>query len=212
MDRAALSRVQKKIRCDILVADLLECETAVRRIERRIAEKGAFDLLVNCAGVARFEKILETTKEAFDFQVGVNYRAVALVTSAVAKALVAAGKPGSIVHISSQSSTLPFADHLVYSSTKAAVDHMARIQAFELGPHGIRVNTVRPTAVLTQLLLDSWDPEDLEKLKTSIPLRKFAEPLDVAKAVGWLLSDDSRLVTGVALPVDGGRSMGGFGL
>ena len=92
------------------------------------------------------------------------------------------------------------------------VDHMARIQAFELGPYGIRVNTVRPTVVLTELVRKSWDPAGLEKMKRNIPLRRFAEPLDVAKAVGWLLSDDARLVTGVALPVDGGRSMGGFGL
>ena len=117
------------------------------------------DLLVNNAGVARFEQILETTAQAFAFQYGVNVRAVAMLSTAVARALVAAGKPGSFVHISSQSSTLPLADHLLYSSSKAAVDHMARIQAFELGPHGIRVNTVRPTVVLTELVRWSWDPD-----------------------------------------------------
>jgi glycerol-3-phosphate dehydrogenase/NAD(P)-dependent dehydrogenase (short-subunit alcohol dehydrogenase family) len=212
LDGDALCAVQREIGCDVLVANLLDCEAAVASVKARMAEKGAFDLLVNCAGVARFEKIMETTKAAFDFQIGVNYRAVALLSDAVAHALVAANKPGSFVHISSQSSTLPLADHLVYSSSKAAVDHMARIQAFELGPLGIRVNTVRPTVVLTELVRKSWDPAGLDKMKQNIPLRRFAEPLDVAKAVGWLLSDNARLVTGVALPVDGGRSMGGFGL
>lgn len=155
---------------------------------------------------------METTKAALDFQINVNYRALVLLTDAVAKALVAANKPGSVVHISSQSSTLPLADHLVYSSSKAAVDHVARIQAFELGPCGIRVNTVRPTVVLTELVRNSWSTEGLNRMKKNIPLRRFAEPRDVAKAVGWLLSDDARLVTGMALAVDGGRSMGGFGL
>eukprot|EP00946_MAST-07B_sp_MAST-7B-sp1_P003140 g3140.t1 len=212
LDGDALSVVQREIGCDVLVTNLLDCEAAVASVKECMAEKGVFDLLVNCAGVARFEKIMETTKAAFDFQIGVNYRAVALLSDAIANALVAANKPGSFVHISSQSSTLPLADHLVYSSSKAAVDHMARIQAFELGPLGIRVNTVRPTVVLTELVRKSWDPAGLEKMKQNIPLRKFAEPLDVAKAVGWLLSDEARLVTGAALPVDGGRSMGGFGL
>merc|ERR1719174_3250548 len=119
---------------------------------------------------------------------------------------------GSVVHISSQSSTLPLADHLVYSSSKAAVDHMARIQALELGAHGIRVNTVRPTVVLTELAKKQWDSAALEVMKSQIPLRKLATPEDVAIAVSWLLSDEASMVTGSTLAVDGGRSMGGFGM
>ena len=212
VNEASLLELRRETGCSILVANLLDCAAAVQSVEDRMDAEGEFDLLVNNAGVARFEPILETTAKAFDFQYGVNVRAVAMLSTAVARALVAAGKPGSFVHISSQSSTLPLADHLLYSSSKAAVDHMARIQAFELGPHGIRVNTVRPTVVLTELVRRSWDPEGLEKMKGSIPLRRFARPLDVAQAVAWLLSDHARLVTGAALPVDGGRSMGGFGL
>jgi len=92
------------------------------------------------------------------------------------------------------------------------VDHMARIQAFELGPFGIRVNTVRPTVVLTKLALEQWDEKALEVMKNQIPLRKLATTKDVALAVSWLLSDEASMVTGSSLAVDGGRSMGGYGL
>jgi NAD(P)-dependent dehydrogenase (short-subunit alcohol dehydrogenase family) len=116
------------------------------------------------------------------------------------------------VHVSSQSSTLPIEDHLVYSSSKAAVDHVARIQAMEWGKSGVRVNTVRPTVVLTELARQAWEPAKLAAMKQQIPLRKLAAPQDVANAVAWLLSDLSSMVSGASIPVDGGRSMGGFGL
>ena len=132
----------------------------------------------------------------------------------VAERLVKHDPPltGSIVHISSQSSTLAIKEHLVYSSGKAAVDHVGRIQALEFGEHGLRVNTVRPTVVLTELAVKVWDPAKLEVMRSQIPLRKLATPGHVAEVVAWLLSDLSAMVTGAAIPVDGGRTMGGFGL
>lgn len=211
-DEGALAELGLATGCRTLAADLLDLDDLSRKVQARIAEEGVFDCLVNNAGVAKFEPFFSTSKEAFDLQYNVNVRAVAMLSMVVAQALKEAKKPGGIVHISSQSSTLPLDDHLVYSSSKAAVDHMARIQAFELGKFGIRVNTVRPTVVMTDLALKAWDPTRLEAMKQQIPLQRLAAPDDVAKVVAWLLSDDSSLVTGVALPVDGGRSMGGFGL
>lgn len=66
--------------------------------------------------------------------------------------------------------------------------------------------------MLTELALKAWKPENLEVMKKSVPLQRLAEPEDVASAVAWLLSDNSSMVTGAAIPVDGGRSMGGYGL
>jgi L-xylulose reductase len=120
--------------------------------------------------------------------------------------------PGSIVHISSQSSTIALTEHLIYSSSKAAVDHVTRIQALELGPMNIRVNAVRPTVVLTELALANWKKDDLAKMEQSIPLKRVASTEEVASAVVFLLSDKANMITGVCLPVDGGRSMGGYGL
>merc|ERR1719482_1554188 len=105
------------------------------------------------------------------------------ITQAVAERCRELKLPGSVVHISSQSSTLALKDHLVYSSSKAALDHAMRIQALELGPKGIRVNTVRPTVVMTPLAQKAWDPKDLEVMVGQIPLRRAAEPRDVAEAM-----------------------------
>ena len=77
---------------------------------------------------------------------------------------------------------------------------------------GIRVNTIRPTVVLTELALANWKKDDLERMKQSIPLKRVAEVEDVASATIFLLSDKASMITGCTLPVDGGRSMGGYGL
>ena len=153
-----------------------------------------------------------TSVGQFDRQYAVNVKPAVFLTQIVANDLVARGLGGSVVIVSSQSSTLALEDHLVYSSSKAAVDHVARIQALEYGKHAIRVNTVRPTVVLTPLARAQWDPTKLEAMRQTIPLRKLAEPEDVANAVLFLLSDKAAMVSGASLPVDGGRSMGGFGL
>ena len=133
-------------------------------------------------------------------------------TQALAHELKEKKMPGSIVHISSQSSTIALTEHLIYSSSKAAVDHVARIQALELGPLNIRVNTIRPTVVLTELALANWKKDDLKRMEQSIPLRRVAQTEEVASAVIFLLSDKASMITGASLPVDGGRSMGGYGL
>ena len=199
-------------KCDVIECNLLDMNDIREKTETYMKHNGPIDLLVNCAGVAKFQPFFETTPEAFDLQVGVNVKALFYLTQLVTKKMVDNNIQGSVVHISSQSSTLPLADHLIYSSSKATVDHMARIQAFELGPHGIRVNTIRPTVVLTKLALEQWDEAALDVMKQQIPLRKLATTEDVALAVSWLLSDEASMVTGSTLAVDGGRSMGGFGM
>ena len=214
INREALEDLQNTLpSCDVLKCNLLDVDDIRHNVEKYIEGNGPIDLLVNCAGIAKFQPFFETTPEAFDLQVGVNVRALFYLTQLVTKAMVDHRvKGGAVVHISSQSSTLPLADHLVYSSSKATVDHMARIQALELGPYGIRVNTIRPTVVLTKLALEQWDADALEIMKQQIPLRRLATTEDVAMAVSWLLSDEASMVTGSTLAIDGGRSMGGFGL
>ena len=172
-------------------------------------------LLVNNAGVAQFRP--EDTDAAvlgrdFDLQYGVNVKATLLLTQRVTRALVDAGQTGAVVHVSSQSSTIALTEHLIYSSSKAAIDHACRIQALELGKHGIRVNTVRPTVVLTELAKKQWEPVKLHAIRAEIPLGRLATPDDVARGVAYLLSDEAGMVTGSTLAIDGGRSMGGFGL
>lgn len=133
-------------------------------------------------------------------------KALCRVTNVLAKEMVRRGVKGSIVNISSQSSTLSLKDHLIYSSTKASVDHVTRITAFELGEFGIRVNSVRPTVVMSELVRKNWDKDLLKVMKSEIPLKRLAMPHDVASAVVFLLSDKASMITGTDLCVDGGRA------
>ena len=169
-------------------------------------------MVVYCNGLAKFEAYFETSASEFARQYSANLLPNIYLTQVVAQDLARRKMPGSIVHVSSQSSTLALSDHLVYSSSKAALDHVARIQALELGRHGIRVNSVRPTVVLTELARRAWDSKKLAAMQQAIPLQRLATPEDVASTCVWLLSELSGMVTGAAIPVDGGRSMGGYGL
>ena len=108
------------------------------------------------------------------------------------------------MNISSQSSTIALLDHLTYSASKATVDHVTRIMAYELAPHGLRVNAVNPTVVCTALAARAWGEAGLAKMAKKVPLGRLAQPLDVANAVLFLLGDDSAMITGTMLPVDGG--------
>jgi len=161
------------------------------------------DFLVNCAGVALFEPIFETSEKAFDIQNDVNWKAPLFLSMILAEEMAKRGG-GAIVNISSQSSKIALLDHLVYSTTKAAVDHMTRISAMELGPKGVRVNAVNPTVVMTPLAKKAWSKEGLEKMIKQIPVRQFAAPVDVAYTVCFLLSDYAKMINGVTLHVDGG--------
>jgi NAD-dependent glycerol-3-phosphate dehydrogenase len=207
-DIKALEELKRSTKCEIIQVDLMDISALNEKLH--LLQHDPPQLIVNCAGIAAFQPFFETDVASFDRTYAVNTRAVVFLTQIIAQQLVAVKLPGSVVHISSQSSTLALTEHIVYSSSKAALDHIARIQALELGKMNIRVNVVRPTVVLTQLALQNWKKEDLDKMKTQIPLGRLAEPVDVAKTVAWLLSDHASMITGEAIAIDGGRSMGGF--
>ncbi|KAF5277230.1 hypothetical protein FQR65_LT03936 [Abscondita terminalis] len=165
----------------------------------------AIDLLVNNAGVAILDSVVNISEKSVDETFAVNVKSLINLTQVVAKNLIARKMPGSIVNISSQGSMRAMADHGVYCASKAAVDGFTRVSAMELGPHNIRVNTVNPTVVMTDLGRMAWsDPTKADPLKNKIPLRRFAEINDVVDVVMFLLSDKASMVNGVSLPVDGG--------
>ncbi|NWH55071.1 DER reductase, partial [Fregata magnificens] len=135
----------------------------------------------------------------------VNLGAVLHVSQIVARQMIAQGVPGAIVNVSSQASQRALRDHAVYCSTKSALDMLSKVMAMELGPHKIRVNTVNPTVVMTDMGRINWsDPQKSAAMINRIPLGKFAEVDDVVNSVLFLLSDKSAMTTGSSLMVDGG--------
>uniref|UniRef100_A0A669D6L2 Dicarbonyl/L-xylulose reductase n=1 Tax=Oreochromis niloticus TaxID=8128 RepID=A0A669D6L2_ORENI len=139
---------------------------------------GPVDLLVNNAACANLQPFLEVTPDKFDQAFSVNVKAVVQVSQLVARGMKARGSGGSIVNVSSQASQCALRDHAVYCATKAALDMLSKVMALELGPHQIRVNTVNPTVVMTDMGRLGWsDPEKAKSMKSRIPLGRFAGQL-----------------------------------
>lgn len=196
-----LARLAEETGCVPLKLDIGD-EAA---IDEAFLSLGAFDGLVNCAGIALLERAVETTAASFDRVMAVNARGAALVAKHVARGMIDAKRAGSIVNVSSQAALVALDDHLSYSASKAALDAITRALCIELGPFGIRVNSVNPTVTLTPMAVQAWsDPAKREPALKAIPLGRFAEPVEVASVVAFLLSDAASMVSGVSLAVDGG--------
>ncbi|MFO1105275.1 MAG: SDR family oxidoreductase [Amaricoccus sp.] len=170
-----------------------------------LAAKGPFDVLVNSAGLARHGPALDTKPEDFDAATHLNLRGAYFLAQAVAKGLIAAGKPGSIITVSSQMGHVGGIDRAVYCATKHSVEGFTKAMAIEWGRHGIRVNTLCPTFIRTPLTESTFaDPDRRRWLEEKIKLGRVGRVEDIMGAVAFLASDAAALVTGAALMVDGG--------
>ena len=177
-------------------------DAAVREAVGRL---GPFDALFNNAGVNRPLPFLDVDTETLDWMLAVNVRAAFLVAQAVARGMVAAGRRGAIVHTSSQMGHVGGKRRTAYCATKHAIEGLTKAMAVELAPHGIRVNAVAPTFVLTEMTR-GWaaDPAWMAEIRARIPMDALAEPRDVSAAVVFLCSPAAAMVTGHSLLVDGG--------
>ena len=170
-----------------------------------VARHGPFDILVNSAGLARHSPATRTTPADYDAAMGLNVRAAYFLAQSVAKGLIDAAKPGSIITISSQMGHVGGIDRAVYSAGKHAIEGMTKSMAIEWGPMGIRVNTICPTFIRTPLAAQTLqNPERLAWVLSKIKLGRVGEVADIMGAVAFLAGDAAALVTGTALMVDGG--------
>ncbi|MGI4985613.1 MAG: SDR family oxidoreductase [Janthinobacterium lividum] len=200
-NREALAALAQETGCDTRVLDV----GAPEQIAAALASLPALDGLVNCAGTTALDLGIDFTAADFDQVMAVNARGAALVAQHVARAMIAAGRRGSIVNVSSQAALVGIDAHLAYCASKAALDAITRVLCLELGPHGIRVNSVNPTVTLTPMALQAWsEPSKRDPALKAIPLGRFAESADVAEPVLFLLSDAAAMISGVSLPIDGG--------
>ena len=205
----ALSRTQAHL--DTLKAECPSVETVTCDLTDWEATRAAVEALgpvhclVNNAGFANNKPFLEITEAQIDNTFDVNLKAVINVSQVVARGMVVRGEGGAIVNISSIGSLKPLEECSVYCASKAALDHLTRVMTLELGPHGIRVNSVNLTLVKTAMSEYVWsDPAILDPFLKMIPLGRFAETDDVVNATLFLLSDHASLISGVTMPVDGG--------
>lgn len=169
---------------------------------------GDFDILVNNAGVASLQSVGSITEEEIDRCFAVNIKSVVNISQIVANGMKKKENGGSIVNISSQAALVALDKHATYCASKAALDQLTKVLALELAAYQIRVNSVNPTVVLTEMGKKAWgDPVVADAMKAKIPLGKFCVPEDVVKAVLFLLSEDASMITGVQFPIDGGYTI-----
>lgn len=193
------------LRADIggrsIVVDLADPAAA----RRAMAEAGPCDFLVNNAGTNVLEAVLDMTEAGYEAVLGLNLRAALITSQEFARRRIAAGGSGAIVNVTSIAAHRGFASHMAYAASKAGLEAASRVMAQELGPHGIRVNCVAPTITLTDLAAVAWSaPEKSGPMLVRHPLERFAAVDEVARSIALLLSDDSQMISGVVLPVDGG--------
>ena len=174
-------------------------------IELFFKNQKPFDILVNSAGMGRHSPSLETSTEDFDEVMDVNLRGAYFLTQAVARGLIKAKKPGSLINISSQMGHVGGVDRAVYSASKHAVEGFTKAMAIEWGAHQIRVNTICPTFIRTALTQSTFDnPERKKWIEEKIKLGRVGEVEDIMGAVVFLASEASGMITGSALMIDGG--------
>lgn len=177
----------------------------VAATEAALAALPPFDILVNSAGTARHSPAIDTVPEDFDAVTNLNLRAAFFLTRTVAARLIAEGRGGCLINISSQMGHVGGVDRAVYAATKHAVEGMTKSMAIEWGRHGIRVNTIAPTFIRTALTEVTFaNPDRARWIAEKIKLGRVGEVTDIMGPVVFLASDAAALVTGTSLLVDGG--------
>ena len=179
--------------------------TDLPAMQAALAQADPFNILVNNAGTNRPKMLLDVTVEDFDAIMGLNVRAAYFVAQAVARRLVAAKQPGSIINVSSQMGHVGAAKRTVYCASKHAMEGFTKAMAIELAPHNVRVNTMGPTFLETPLTKPFFDNAAFKaEVLAKIKLGRLGKVEDVLGALLFLASDASALVTGTSIVVDGG--------
>ena len=164
------------------------------------------DGLVNCAAIGTIGPAVDIPKEKIDLLFDVNLKAAINIMQVVGKKMIAHGRGGSIVNISSVGGSAATKNFLPYDVSKAGLNMASKVFALELGPHKIRVNSVSPTMVNTEAMNKAVSTEFLTNYVKNIPIGRMADIDDVVQAVLFLLSDNSKMVSGTTMMVDGGHT------
>lgn len=189
-------------------ADVTNSADVTRMVEQAVGRFGRLDILVNVAGGFSSQRTVQTTsEEQWTKGLALNVTSTFLCSKAAIPHLIAAGK-GRIVNIASEVARMQV--HFTapeYVAGKAGVIALTRYLAKELGPHGTTVNTVAPGPVWSTRTRAVWPPELQAKMVEDTPLRRIAEPEEIADVIVFLASDDARHVTGATVDVNGGHAL-----
>lgn len=186
--------------------DVADPASVTATVDSVVAAFGRIDILVNSAGVVMLAPAEDLELEAWTKTIDINLKGTFLVCQGVGRHMLAAGR-GAIVNMASQAASVALDQHVAYCASKFGVVGVSKVLAAEWGPRGVRVNTISPTVVLTELGRKAWDGPQGDALKKLIPMGRFAFPDEIAAAAVYLASDAAGMITGADLLIDGGYTI-----
>jgi NAD(P)-dependent dehydrogenase (short-subunit alcohol dehydrogenase family) len=186
--------------------DVTDLRQSCAAIDRAAEELGRLDILVNNAGGGIDAMALDVTEADFDHAIALNVKSTFFLSQRAARHMIAGGRGGRIVNLSSQAALVALPGEPVYCLAKAAVSHMTRCLSVEWGAHGINVNAVAPTFIATPGTAPALgDPAfRADTVERIAALHRIGRPVEVSGAVVFLASPAAALVTGHTLVIDGG--------
>ncbi len=173
-------------------------------IEAGVKAFGKIDILVNSAGIVALEKAETISADDWNRTIDINLSACFFMAQAVGAYMIGNNVKGSIVNIASQAGVIALDKHVAYCASKGGIIAMTKVLAMEWGKHGIRVNSISPTVVLTALGHKAWDGPVGDAFKKEMPSERFAEPDEIASCIAFLCSKNAAMITGHNMLIDGG--------
>jgi glucose 1-dehydrogenase len=194
-------------RAIFVATDVTERAAIDALVNRAVDEFGRLDIMLNNAGVALTASILEMSDEIFDKVLSTNLRSAFIGTQLAARQMVAAGRGGVIINMSSVNALLAIPGLAAYACSKGGLNQLTKVAAIELAVHKIRVVAIGPGTILTDLAKNAVLSDDSarRKILARTPLGRAGEPEEVASVASFLASDDASYITGQTIYPDGGR-------
>lgn len=187
-------------------ANVANPESVASAVAAVIADFGQIDILVNCAGIVDLAPAEDLPLSTWQRTLDVNLTGSFVMAQSVGRYMIAAGR-GKIINLASQAGSVAIDGHVAYCASKFGVIGMTKTLALEWGKHGITVNSLSPTVVLTDLGRKAWDGPKGDAMKAQIPVGRFAEPDEIAAAAVFLASNGADMINGADLLIDGGYTV-----
>ncbi|RDJ20418.1 SDR family NAD(P)-dependent oxidoreductase [Bosea caraganae] len=179
---------------------------ATELVDKAVADFGGLDILVNNAGIIHQAEFVDFPEEIFDRIQRINLKAPFLIGQAAAKVMIAQGRGGSIINMSSINAILAIPNSVAYAVSKGGIKQLTAVMAVSLIRHGIRVNAIGPGTILTELAKTVMANETQRRAVLSrTPIGRCGEPSEVASVASFLASDDASYIVGQTIYPDGGR-------
>lgn len=209
-DTAAATAVsnltQQGINAAFQHCDVSDSKQVQQLITNTVQQLGGVDIMVANAGIVKSAPFLEMSEADFEAVLSVNLKGVFLTCQAAAKQMVAQGRGGSIITMSSVNGVMAIPTIAAYNASKGGIDNLTRCMALSLAPHNIRVNAIGPGSIETEVLAAVVsDKAAMEKVLSRTPLGRIGQPEEIGSVAAFLASPDASYITGQILYVDGGR-------